>query len=219
MNVKNYQSLKKNLPPGVTLVAVSKTKPNEDILALFALGQRHFGENYVQELTKKAAALPRAIHWHFIGHLQTNKVKQILPFIYCIESVDRINLLDEIEKQSGLRESPIKVLLQYRLGQEETKYGLTEETLEEIVKLYNNEKWPHVIFCGMMAMGSLSDDRDQTRREFAHMKKLFTRTQQQITRNADAFQTLSMGMSADFQLAIEEGSNSIRVGSLLFGSR
>ena len=219
MNVKNYQSLLKDLPPGVTLVAVSKNKPNEDILALYELGQRHFGENYVQELTKKATSLPATIRWHFIGHLQTNKVRQIISFVHCIESADRVKLLDEIEKQSALRESPVTVLLQYRLGKEETKYGMTDETLQEMVNLYNEGNWRHIVFGGMMAMGSLSDDPAITRQEFSHMKQIFDRTQQQITRDPQAFQTLSMGMSADFPIAIEEGANSIRVGSLLFGSR
>lgn len=219
MNVKNYHTLSRQLKEGITLVAVSKNKSPEDILTLYAEGQRVFGENYVQELLEKAPKLPKDIQWHFIGHLQTNKVKQIIRVVHCIESADRTKIIDEINHQSDLSQLHTTILLQYRLAEEETKYGMNDETLSGIISRYNAGEWQNITIGGMMAMGSLTDNKQKTREEFIRMKKIFDRTREQITFHPEAFVTLSMGMSSDYTIAMEEGSTSLRIGSLLFGQR
>jgi len=203
----------------VTLVAVSKTKPVEDILELYHLGQRDFGENYVQELVEKYEQLPKDIRWHFIGHLQSNKVKLIAPFVSLIQSVDSKKLLKEINKEAKKNNRIIDCLLQIHIAKEETKFGLDEHELGEIRKATNytndtnegNETYKNIYIEGLMGMASFTDDKEIVRKEFGFLKSLFEKYSK--------LQTISMGMSGDYKMAIEEGSNMVRIGSLLFGKR
>jgi pyridoxal phosphate enzyme (YggS family) len=206
----------------VTLVAVSKTKPVEDIKALYDLGQRDFGENYVQELAEKAEQLPKDIRWHFIGHLQSNKVKIIASFVRLIESVDSLKLLQEINKQGEKQNCVIDCLLQMHIAQEETKFGLDEEELNVLIRQSADSPMPHVRICGLMGMASFTDDMNKVRKEFQYLKRLFDGLKTYDSRlmtHHFRLPTLSMGMSSDYKIAIEEGSNMVRIGSLLFGER
>lgn len=204
-----------------TLVAVSKTKPVEDIQALYELGQRNFGENYVQELSEKAALLPVDIRWHFIGHLQRNKVKQIVPFVHLIHGVDSFRLLDEINKQAQKQGRVVDVLLQMHIAQEETKFGLDESELNELLQTYSARKsaMAAVRICGLMGMASNTDDEDQVKSEFNSLHQILQKLQAGFFKNEDYFGICSMGMSGDYQMALDSGSNMVRIGSLLFGSR
>ena len=207
-----YQKINEELRlSNITLVAVSKTKPIEDILELYNLGHRDFGENYVQELAGKSEKLPNDIRWHFIGHLQSNKVRSIVPFIYLIHGVDGLKLLKEIDKQAEKSKRIIDCLLQVHIAQEETKFGFDEKELLSLeLKQFKN-----VRIKGLMGMASLTDDINKIRIEFKSLKTLFEKLK---TLNPELV-TLSMGMSADYKIAIEEGSNMVRIGSLLFGER
>lgn len=218
VNTDNYKALRLELGEHVTLVAVSKTKPVEDILALYEAGHRDFGENYVQELLEKARQLPADIRWHFIGHLQTNKVKLILPLVQLIHGVDSLKLLKEISKEAGKAGRTVDCLLQVHIAQEETKFGLDEPELKELMDRAAAGEWKHVSIRGLMGMASFTEDRVRVRSEFAQLKKLFDRYRASAP-DPDVFDTLSMGMSSDFRIAIEEGSNMVRIGSLLFGER
>jgi len=212
-----WQDVKEN---SVTLVAVSKTKPASDILDLYQLGQRDFGENYVQELVDKAAQLPTDICWHFIGHLQSNKVKYIAPFVHLIHGVDSLKLLKEINKQAAKHNRIIDVLLQVHIAQEETKFGFDAAELQELLQTQAAEvlKLHHVRICGLMGMASFSDNAELVRSEFQQLKILFEQQRQLSTGNIQ-LSILSMGMSGDYKMAIEEGSTLVRIGSLLFGTR
>lgn len=216
INIDGYQNvLKACKEKNVTLVAVSKTKPVEDIITLYNLGQKEFGENYVQELLEKYQQLPKDIHWHFIGHLQTNKVKQVVEFVYLIQGVDSLKLLKEINKQSEKINKITNCLLQIHIAQEETKFGLDENELNEIIGEFENLKMKNVNIVGLMGMASFTNDENQIRKEFKYLKSL----QQKFSTVNFQLSVLSMGMTADYKVAIEEGSNMIRVGSLIFGSR
>ena len=209
---KAYQELNDELRLSkITLVAVSKTKPAADILELYDLGHRDFGENYVQELVEKAGQLPKDIRWHFIGHLQTNKVKLIVPFVYLIHGVDSIKLLKEIDKEGAKQSRVIHCLLQVHIAQEETKFGFDENELSGI----QTSQFANVKIIGVMGMASLTDDMNKIRTEFTHLKNLFKKLQA----SNPQLQILSTGMSSDYKIAIEEGSNMVRIGSLLFGER
>jgi len=199
----------------VTLVAVSKTKPVEDILALYEIGHRDFGENYVQELIEKQRRLPNDIRWHFIGHLQTNKTKQIVSFVHLIHSVDSFKLLKEINKQSEKINKVTNCLLQVHIAREETKFGLDENELDEIIREFDNSTMKHVNVVGLMGMASFTNNETQIRNEFKYLKSLQTKFS---TVNFQ-LSILSMGMTSDYTIAIEEGSNMIRIGSLIFGER
>lgn len=213
VNKEAYFSIKDQLDrSGITLVAVSKTKPDEDIRQLYDLGQRDFGENYVQELVDKQARLPADIRWHFIGHLQSNKVKYIAPFVHLIHGVDSAGLLKEINKQGLKNNRVIDCLLQIHIAQEETKFGLDEQELDAILQA---PAYPNASIKGLMGMASFSSDQALIRLEFSTLKDLFTSR----SSNHPSFDTLSMGMSSDFTIAIDEGSTMVRIGSLLFGSR
>jgi pyridoxal phosphate enzyme (YggS family) len=216
MNIEAYKKLAEEChAKNIILVAVSKTKPVEDILSLYDFGQRDFGENYVQELIEKEKQLPKDIRWHFIGHLQTNKVKLILPFVYLIHGVDSLKLLKEINKQSEKVNKITNCLLQVHIAQEETKFGLDEEEANLIISEFENLKMSNVNIAGLMGMASFTNDENQIRKEFKYLKSLrekFSIVNFQLS-------ILSMGMTADYKIAIEEGSNMIRVGSLIFGSR
>jgi pyridoxal phosphate enzyme (YggS family) len=216
INTTAYDSIKKELEPiQATLVAVSKTKPIEDIQALYDLGQRDFGENYVQELVEKEAALPKDIRWHFIGHLQSNKVKYIAPFVHLIHGVDSFNLLKEINKQALKNNRIIGCLLQVHIAKEETKFGFDEHGLQALNEL---QELKNIRIIGLMGMASFTENMGVVRNEFKKLKQAFDRNAQLQTVNCK-LQTLSMGMSADYKIALEEGSNMVRIGSLLFGER
>jgi pyridoxal phosphate enzyme (YggS family) len=210
----NYTKISKYLSPlKVSLVAVSKSKPASDITDLYKVGQRDFGENYVQELVEKQLLLKdyEDINWHFVGHLQTNKVKLIAPFIHLIQSVDSLKLLQEIDKQAQKCDRVINCLLQIYIAKEETKFGMDENQLTDIINEINFGNLPNVNIIGLMGMSTLDCSETQMRSEFKHLKKLLKKYPQ--------LKTLSIGMSGDYKIAIEEGSTMVRVGSLLFGKR
>lgn len=201
---------------GAQLVAVSKTKSIEQIMPLYKEGQRIFGENRVQELIEKVPAMPSDIDWHLIGHLQTNKVKQVLPLVSTIHAVDSIKLLREIEEQAAKLNKSIKVLLQMHIAQEETKFGLSMLELTELLDVFQQGKFSFVQIIGVMGMATNTDNQDQVRKEFKHLKDVFTYIKNGYFIHQPSFKEISMGMSGDYQIALEEGSTMIRVGSLLF---
>ena len=207
------------------LVAVSKTQPMLRILDLYAQGQRVFGENYVQELVEKHAALPSDIQWHFIGHLQSNKVRYIAAFVDMIHAVDSLKLLQEIDKQAFKHNRKIKCLLQFHIANEETKTGFTlsetenTEGVEKILSSMEFIKLKNIEICGVMGMATFTDDNDQIRREFQVLKQIFDKLKHTYFVDNQHFSHISMGMSGDYRLAIAEGSTMVRIGSLLFGKR
>ena len=205
----------------VTLIAVSKTKPAEDIRALYDLGHRDFGENYVQELLEKQAILPAEIRWHFIGHLQRNKVKQIVPFTHLVHGVDSFRLLQEIAQQAQKANRVTDVLLQMHIAEEETKFGLDEKEIIELLAYYEAQKdtLQHIRICGLMGMATDTDDAAKVKSEFGRLHALFLNLKQSDFLGKDYFSVCSMGMSGDYHLAVEAGSSMVRIGSLLFGSR
>lgn len=211
-----YHHLKEELSAfNATLIAVSKTKPSSDILELYTEGQRDFGENYVQELCDKAAQLPKDIRWHFIGHLQRNKVKQIADFVHLIHGVDSLRLLEEIDKQAASRNKKISVLLQMFIAEEESKFGLDQQELNEITQLIQADKFPHIELRGLMGMASFTDNQQQVAREFSSLHQIFN----DLKKKFPTIDTLSMGMSGDYNIALQHGSTMIRIGSALFGAR
>jgi pyridoxal phosphate enzyme (YggS family) len=204
----------------VQLVAVSKVQSATDIKRMYDLGQRDFGENYVQELLEKQVSLPADIRWHFIGHLQTNKVKHIASFVYLIHGVDSLKLLLEINKQGEKIGKKINCLLQVHIAQEETKFGLNEKELDEVFSFLNDfpDRLPHILVNGLMGMASFSDDIPKVRGEMGYLKSLMDKYKHLSTPSCQ-LTILSMGMSGDYKIAIGEGSNMVRIGSLLFGPR
>ena len=215
INIEKYKTITAELKGKAVLVAVSKTKPIEDIQALYDLGHRDFGENYVQELVEKEAELPKDIRWHFIGHLQSNKVKYIAPFVHLIHGVDSFNLLKEINKQAVKNNRVIDCLLQVHIAKEETKFGFDVHELNELHQLHELK---NIKIIGLMGMASFSDDKELIKKEFQELKTIFEQRAQLSTTNHQ-LTTLSMGMSSDYKIALEEGSNMVRIGSLLFGER
>lgn len=211
-----YNSLKNQIDSNVTIVAVSKTKPIADLQEAYEIGVRDFGENYVQELVDKNEALPKDIRWHFIGHLQSNKVKYIAPYVHLIHGVDSEKLLIEINKQGEKIKKKISCLLQIYIAKEETKFGLNEAELESIIQKL--PQLPFVQISGMMGMASFSSDVQIVKGEFDTLKQLFNKYSTSITDNFK-MEILSMGMSGDYKMAISCGSNMIRIGSMLFGER
>jgi PLP dependent protein len=210
-----FREIKSALGGTVSLVAVSKTKTAEDILALYAEGQRDFGENYVQELVDKQSRLPADIRWHFIGHLQSNKVKYILPFVHLIQGVDSLRLLQAIDKQGEKTGRVADVLLQVHIAREETKFGFDAAELEQVMQTVRSAaagEWGHIRILGLMGMASNTEDAVAVRTEFRALKNLQDRW-------FPSTGILSMGMSGDYKIALEEGSNMVRIGSLLFGAR
>jgi PLP dependent protein len=211
----NINALKSTLPKNVTLVAISKTKPNEAILEAYQNGQRIFGENKVQELTDKYESLPKDIEWHMIGHLQSNKVKYIAPFVNLIHGVDSFKLLQEINKRAQQNNRTINCLLQIHIAKEETKFGFSEE---EVIHLLNSEEFAtlkNITIAGLMGMATFTDNQEQIKQEFKTLKVLYSTLKTQHP----TLNTLSMGMSGDYKIAIECGSTMIRVGSSIFGER
>jgi pyridoxal phosphate enzyme (YggS family) len=222
VNKQAWQTIYNELTAtGVTLVAVSKTKPASDIQELFDLGQRHFGENYVQELVEKQTLLPTDIQWHYIGHLQTNKVKYIAPFVHLIHAVDSFKLLVEINKQAQKYQRSIDVLLQLHVAEEETKFGMDEKEILSLLDYYNAQidTLQNVRICGLMGMASNTDDEVKIKEEFAQIHNFFTYLSETTFFNKPYFSVCSIGMSSDYPLAVAAGGNMVRIGSLLFGSR
>ena len=211
--------LQKELPEGVNLLAISKYQPIEAIQEAYDAGQRMFGENHIQEMAAKAAALPKDIQWHFTGHVQTNKIKYMVPFVNLIHAVDSFRLLREIDKHAAKHERCIDCLLQIHIAQEETKYGLT---VDECRHLLANEPWrelQHIRITGLMAMGSNTDDMEQVRSEFKQIKNLFDELKEKYFPDEPSFCQISEGMTDDYPIAIEEGSTIVRIGSMIFGER
>ena len=201
------------------LVAVSKTKPNAQLLELYDKGQRVFGENYVQELVDKHASLPKDIEWHFIGHLQSNKVKYIAPFVTMIHSVDSFKLLQEIDKQAIKNTRIIKCLLQFHIAEEDTKFGFDTEGVENLIGSDAFNALKNIELCGVMGMATFTDNKTQVQREFQTLKRIFDLLKVNYFSENTAFKDISMGMSDDYKLAIAEGSTMVRIGSLIFGKR
>jgi len=219
---ENWEHLQQSLPGrGVTLVAVSKKKPATDIQELYDLGQRDFGENYVQEIVDKQHVLPSDIKWHFIGHLQSNKVKYIAPFVFLIQTIDSLKLLEEVNKAAQKIGRVINVLLQIHIANEETKFGLDREELEELLVTVEAErsKFNNVKICGLMGMATNTDDQQLVQAEFKGLHDLLHETKNRFFAEDEAYKICSMGMSGDYELAIASGSNLVRIGSMIFGAR
>jgi hypothetical protein len=215
-----YQKLSTEIETaGAHLVAVSKTKPIADIMALYELGQRDFGENRVSELVEKYEALPKDIRWHFIGHLQRNKVKAIAPFVHLIHAVDSLRLLREIEKQAAAVGREVPVLLQFHIAREESKYGLDVAKAATIMDEVAATPLPHVRISGVMGMATYTDDETQVAEEFASLADVKEKLTAKYFAGADGFREISMGMSGDYRLALKAGSTMVRIGSMLFGAR
>lgn len=211
---ENYNHIKSQLTSDVQLVAVSKTHPVSAIQEVYDLGQRVFGENKVQEVSEKYPLLPKDIQWHLIGHLQTNKVKYIAEFVDTIQSVDSEKLIREINKEAAKHNRTIKVLLQVKIAEEDSKFGLDINEAKDIFEQYLSGEFQNIEITGLMGMATFTDDKDQVKKEFLNLKNLFDELNQ-----LKKLETLSMGMSDDFPIAIECGANSVRVGSAIFGRR
>jgi pyridoxal phosphate enzyme (YggS family) len=216
---QNINSIKKNLPEKVQLVAVSKTKPVEDILEAHSAGHKIFGENKVQDLALKYEQLPKDIEWHFIGHPQTNKVKYIAPFVHLIHGVDSLKLLKVIDREAKKNNRKIACLLQFHIAEEDTKFGLTMVEAREILDSKEFKTFENIIVAGVMGMATFTDNIGQIRNEFKTLKTIFNTLKIEYFSATENFSQISMGMSDDYQIAIEEGSTMIRVGSKIFGER
>lgn len=220
MNIgKNIGLLVNSIPPNVKIIAVSKTQCSEAILEAYSAGQRAFGENKVQELINKAPALPTDIEWHFIGHLQTNKVRQIVSSVNMIHSIDSLRLLKEVEKEAAKIDRVISCLLQLHIATEDTKFGLDLQEALHLLKSPEFKAMRHIRICGLMGMATFTDDENHVRQEFGSLKESFLRIKAECFENNDDFCELSMGMSGDYLIAIEQGSTMVRIGSSIFGSR
>ena len=211
-NIKKYRS---ELPENVKLVAISKTKPNEDLMEAYEAGQRIFGENKIQEMTDKWEELPKDIEWHMVGHVQRNKVKYMAPYVSLIHAVDSLKLLKEINKRARQNERTIDCLLQIKIAKEDSKFGIDSEEAKEILVSEAYSKMEHVNIIGLMGMATFTDDEDQVRSEFKYLKSVFDKFQEQYP----DLKELSMGMSGDYQIAIDCGSTMVRIGSSIFGER
>ena len=215
----NLREVLGNLPAGVNLVAISKFHPNEYIEAAYAEGQRIFGESHEQELARKVESLPKDIEWHFIGHLQTNKVKYIAPYISMIESVDSLKLLKEINKQAAKHDRVVKVLLELHIAEEETKSGFSFDDCRELLEAGEWRTMDHVQICGIMMMASNTDDEQQIAQEFDAAYAFFKEVKEKYFADDDAFCERSWGMSHDYRIAVKHGSNMVRVGTTISGPR
>jgi len=215
----NIETIKKNLPKEVKLVAVSKTKPNADILEAYHTGHKIFGENKVQDLVQKYEQLPKDIEWHFIGHPQTNKVKFIAPFVHLIHGVDSIKLLKVIDSEAKKNHREIACLLQFHIAEEDTKFGLTLNEAREILDNNEFQSLNNVVIAGVMGMATYTENSEQIRNEFKLLSTIFKALKNEYFSGVKSFTEISMGMSDDYQIAIEEGSTLIRVGSKIFGER
>jgi pyridoxal phosphate enzyme (YggS family) len=216
---ENISTLKHQLPSSVKLIAVSKTKPVNDIIEAYNNGQRYFGENRVQELMNKKDLLPKDIEWHLIGHLQSNKVKYIVPFISMIQSIDSYNLLVIINTEALKINRIVDCLLQIHIAAEETKFGFSMQELCEDLKSYNMLNLKNVRICGVMGMATFTSDINQVKKEFGYLRDCFQSLKESFFSSSTCFKEISMGMSGDFELALKEGSTMVRIGSLIFGER
>lgn len=216
---ENLEKIRSTIPKNVTLVAVSKTKPIEMLEEAYNEGQRHFGENRVKELEEKNAILPADIKWHMIGHLQSKKVKKIAPFVHLIHGVDSLGLLQEINKQALKNDRTIDCLLQFHIAQEATKFGFSYEEVEEIIESDDFASLNNIQIRGVMGMATFTDYEKQVRPEFGVLKEYFDELKATYPKQLPHFSEISMGMSGDYKIAIEEGSTMVRVGSSIFGSR
>ena len=219
MNIEKYDEIRASLPAGVCLVAVSKFKPAEDIAALYQHGQRVFGENHAQEMKAKHEVLPQDIEWHFIGHLQTNKIKYIAPYVSLIHSIDSFDLLKEVNKHAVKNNRVIPCLLQFHIANEETKFGFTFEECEAMLNDPGFIELKNVEIHGVMGMATFTDNMEQVREEFQHLHQIFQELKTIYFAQNPDFKEISMGMSEDYPIAIEEGSTLIRIGSAIFGPR
>ncbi len=215
----NIEKLRSSIPARVKLVAISKTHPPESILEAYNTGHRIFGENKVQEMVSKYNLLPKDIEWHLVGHLQTNKVKFIAPFVHLIHSVDSLKLLDAISKEAEKNKRVIDCLLQVYIATEETKYGLSVNEMEAILKSEDYQRMGNIRIVGLMGMASFTENRDQVRKEFKNLKSIFDTIKNKYFAGKDYFKEISMGMSGDYLIAIDEGSTMVRLGSIIFGER
>ena len=219
MNQEVYQKIINQIPSHVQLIAVSKTKPESEVMAVYQLGQRHFGENWAQELKTKHEHLPEDICWHFIGHLQTNKIKYIIPYVHLIHSIDSFRLLQEVNRLAAMHQRTVGCLLQFHVATEETKFGFSMEECQQMLESQEFQYLHNVEIRGVMGMASLTDDIQQVHQEFRTLHEYFDALKQNYFSENKNFQDISMGMSHDYQIAIEEGSTMIRVGSAIFGER
>jgi PLP dependent protein len=215
----NISVITKSLPAGVRLVAVSKTKPPEVIMEAYHAGHRIFGENKVQEMVQKQTDLPSDIEWHFIGHLQSNKVKYIAPFISLIHGIDSFKILKEVNKEGRKNNRIIPCLLQFHIAREETKFGFSEEEAHEMLASEAFSEMKNIIIAGVMGMATFTDDHEQVRSEFRLLKSIFESLKRDYFSDQQEFKEVSMGMSDDYTIAVEEGSTIVRIGSKIFGSR
>lgn len=215
---QNLKNIKSSLPEHITLVAVSKTKPVSDLMEAYTAGQRIFGENKIQEMTEKWEQMPKDIEWHMIGHVQSNKVKYMIPYVKLIHGVDSLKLLKEINRLAVKWRKNVKVLLQVYIATEETKFGLDENELAELLGSPELKQMTNITVTGLMGMASFTEDTEKIKKEFTYLKSLFDKYKESKTENCQ-LTTLSMGMSGDYPLAIECGSTMIRVGSRIFGNR
>jgi pyridoxal phosphate enzyme (YggS family) len=216
---ENIEKIKSTLPEGVKLIAVSKTKPNEAILEAYQTGHRMFGENKAQELIRKQPELPADIEWHFIGHLQSNKAKYIAPFVSMIHSIDSFKILKTVNKEARKNDRVIPCLLQFHIAEEESKYGLSEAEAREILESDAYKNMENVSIAGVMGMATFTDDSEMVRSEFRKLKSIFDNLKNSYFAEQPEFKEISMGMSDDYPLALEEGSTIVRVGSKIFGAR
>ncbi|MFW0736104.1 YggS family pyridoxal phosphate-dependent enzyme [Flavobacterium sp. T12S277] len=214
----NLNTIKASLPENVTLVAVSKTKPVSDLMQAYDAGQRIFGENKIQEMVDKYEQMPKDIQWHMIGHVQSNKVKFMAPFVSLIHGVDSLKLLQEINKQAVKNNRVIDCLLQIHIAEEETKFGLDENELNELLSSSEFKEMKNIRILGLMGMATFTEDQNQIKKEFTHLKSIFDSIEKLKIENGN-LNTISMGMSGDYQLAITCGSNMVRIGSSIFGGR
>jgi PLP dependent protein len=215
---ENLLKIKQSLPENVTLVAVSKTKPVANLMEAYTAGQRIFGENKIQEMTDKWEQMPKDIEWHMIGHVQTNKVKYMAPFVQLIHGVDSLKLLEEINKQAQKNNRIIDCLLQIYIAEEESKFGLDEAELQNLLHSTSFNQMNNIRIVGLMGMATFTDNQNQIKKEFTHLKAIFDTLQEQKTENCE-LKTISMGMSGDYPLAIACGSTMVRIGSSIFGGR
>ena len=216
---ENLEKIRATLPEGVTLVAVSKTKPVSDLQEAYDAGQRVFGENYPQEMRDKHEVLPQDIQWHFIGHMQTNKIKYIIQYVTLIHSIDTASLLEAVNKEAKKHDRVVDCLLQFHIALEETKFGLDLNEARQLLDSEEYKQMENVRICGVMGMGTFTDDMEEVRKEFKHLKSIFDTLKSDYFADQPQFKEISMGMSEDYPIAIEEGATLIRVGSKIFGAR
>lgn len=219
MNIEKYHKILSELPESVRLIAVSKLKPASEVEAAYALGQRDFGENWAQEMRDKHEILPTDIRWHFIGHLQTNKIKYIIKYVHLIHSIDSFKLLQEVNRQAEKNGRTVGCLLQFHIAEEETKFGFSLDECQQMLQSPEFGEMKNVDLRGVMGMASFTDNVEQVRHEFQTLHTIFTTLKERYFVSQPSFKELSMGMTGDYRIAVEEGSTMVRVGSALFGAR